>query len=101
MSAPVFLNTPFGLVWLILKGDKLTVKTPPAGAPARINSIACSLNLIYRVSGKSLRPMTMEAFTHPKHEMIPGNLAQKASQLMLPVAIQWLAGQTVPAHLGG
>jgi hypothetical protein len=40
--------------------------------------------------------MTMEAYTHPKDELIPGALAQKIAQLILPPAIQWLPSQTVP-----
>ncbi len=62
----------------------------------RINNIPCSIHITYRMSGKSLRPITMEAYTHPKHELIPGSLAQKNAQLILPAAIQWLATQTVP-----
>jgi len=41
--------------------------------------------------------MTMEAYTHPQHELIPGSLAQKIAQLILPAAIQWLATQKVPS----
>ena len=62
----------------------------------RINNIPCSIHITYCMSGKSLRPMTMEAYTYPKHELIPGALAQKIAQLILPAAIQWLASQTVP-----
>jgi len=63
----------------------------------RINNIPCSIHITYHMNGKSLRPMTMEAYTHPKHELIPGSLAQKNAQLILPAAIQWLASQTVPS----
>ena len=62
----------------------------------RINNIPCSIHITYRMSGKSLRPMTMEAYTHPKHELIPGSLAQNIARLILPAAIQWLATQKVP-----
>jgi len=61
----------------------------------RINNIPCSIHITYHMSGKSLRPMTMAAYTHPKHELIPGALAQKIAQLILPAAIQWLATQKV------
>jgi len=63
----------------------------------RINNTACSIHITYRMSGKSLRPMTMAAYTHPKHELIPRSLAQNIAQLILPVAIQWLATQKVPS----
>jgi len=43
----------------------------------RINNIPCSIHITYRMSGKSLRPMTIAAYTHPEHELIPGSLAQK------------------------
>ena len=62
----------------------------------RTNNIPCSIHIAYRMSGKSLRPMTMEAYTHPKHELSPGALAQNIAQLILPAAIQWLATQKVP-----
>ncbi len=61
----------------------------------RINNIPCSIHITYRMSGKSLRPMTMAAYTHPEHELIPGSLSQKIAQLILPVAIQCLATQKV------
>ena len=95
MSAPVKLMTAFGSVWMNLKTEsrKLTVTSD---GPSKTNNIACSIHLTYRMSGKSLRPMSMEIYSHPKHELIPGSLAQKASQLMLPAAIQWLASQKVP-----
>src|SRR5437870_12690334 len=100
MGAPAKVNTAVGSVWfnLMAPARKLIVSTSTNDGPVRINNIACSIHITYRIIGKSLRPMTMEAYTHPKHELIPGNLAQKASQLMLPVALQWLASQTVPAH---
>ena len=96
MSAPVKMMTAFGSVWIQLKPEsrKLTVSSD---GPSKMNSIACSINLSYRMSGKSLRPMSMEIYSHPKHELIPGSLAQKASQLILPVAMQWLASQKVPS----
>lgn len=94
---PVKMNTAIGSVWfnLMPSSRKLTVSTSPSDGPVRINGIACSINLTYRMSGKSLRPMTMEVYSHPKHELISGALAQKASQLVLPAAIQWLASQKV------
>jgi hypothetical protein len=46
----------------------------------RINNIPCSIHITYRMSGKSLRPMAVEAYTHPKHELIPGALTQKIAQ---------------------
>jgi hypothetical protein len=57
----------------------------------------CSIHITYRMSGNSLRPMTMEAYTRPKPELIPGSLAQKITRLILPAAIQWLANQNVPS----
>jgi hypothetical protein len=65
----------------------------------RINNIPWSIHITitYRMSGKSLRPLTMAVYTHPKHELIPGSLAQKNAQLILPAAIQWLATQKVPS----
>lgn len=97
MSAPVRMSTSIGSVWfnLMSASRKLTVSTFPSDGPVHINGTACSLHLTYRMSGKSLRPMTMAVYSHPKHELISGSLAQKASQLILPVAIQWLAGQKV------
>jgi hypothetical protein len=99
MSTPVKVNTAVGSVWFNLMAPtrKLIVSTSTADGPVRINNIACSIHLTYRMSGKSLRPMTMEAYTHPKHELIPGSLAQKIAQLILPAAIQWLAMQKVPS----
>lgn len=98
MSAPVKVNTAVGTVWfnLMAANRKLIVSTSTSDGPVRINNIPCSIHLTYRLSGKSLRPMTMEAYTHPKHELIPGSLAQKIAQLILPAAIQWLASQNVP-----
>jgi hypothetical protein len=95
MSAPVKLMTSIGSVGIQLKTEsrKLTVTSD---GPSKINNIACSIHLTYRMSGKSLRPMSMEIYSYPKHELIPGSLAQIASQLMLPVAIQWLASQKLP-----
>jgi len=75
---------------------KLIVSTSTSDGPVRVNNIPCSIHITYRMSGKSLRPMTMAAYTHPEHELIPGSLAQKIAQLILPVAIQWLATQKVP-----
>ena len=98
MSAPAKVNTAVGSVWfnLMAPARKLIVSTSTNDGPVRINNIACSIHITYRIIGKSLRPMTMEAYTHPKHELIPGSLAQKIAQLILPAAIQWLASQTVP-----
>ena len=98
MSAPVKVSTAVGAVWfnLMAASRKLIVSTSTSDGPVRINNIPCSIHLTYRMSGKSLRPMTMEAYTHPKHELIPGSLAQKIAQLILPAAIQWLASQKVP-----
>jgi hypothetical protein len=99
MSAPVKVSTAVGAVWFNLMAPtrKLIVSTSTSDGPVRINNIPCSIHITYRMSGKSLRPMTMEAYTHPKHELIPGALAQKIAQLILPAAIQWLASQQVPA----
>ena len=98
MGAPVKVTTPVGSVWfnLMAPNRKLIVSTSTSDGPVRVNNIPCSIHLIYRMSGKSLRPMTMEAYTHPKHELIPGALAQKIGQLILPTAIQWLAMQKIP-----
>ena len=98
MGAPVKVNTAVGSVWfnLMAPARKLIVSTSTNDGPVRINNIACSIHITYRIIGKSLRPMTMEAYTHPKHELIPGSLAQKIAQLILPAAIQWLATQKVP-----
>ncbi len=95
MSAPVKLMTSFGSVWIQLKTESRKLIVSSDG-PSKINNIACSIHLTYRMSGKSLRPMSMEIYSHPKHELIPGSLAQKASQLILPLAMQWLASQKVP-----
>lgn len=99
MGAPVKVATAVGSVWFNLMGPtrKLIVSTSTSDGPVRINNIACSIHITYRLSGKSLRPMTMEAYTHPKHELIPGSLGQKIAQLILPAAIQWLASQKLPA----
>ena len=98
MGVPVKVNTAVGSVWfnLMAPNRKLIVSTSTSDGPVRINNIPCSVNITYRMSGKSLRPMTSEAFTHPKHELIPGALAQKISQLILPAALQWLASQKLP-----
>ena len=98
MGAPVKVNTAVGSVWFnfMAPARKLIVSTSTSDGPVRINNIPCSIRLTYRMSGKSLRPMTMEAYTYPKHELIPGALAQKIAQLILPTAIQWLGSQTVP-----
>jgi len=56
---------------------KLIVSTSTSDGPVRINNIPCSIHITYRMSGKSLRPMTIAAYTHPEHELIPGSLAQK------------------------
>lgn len=96
MPAPCKMNTSIGLVWLNLMSRKLIVSTSPSDGPVNINGTPCSLHLTYRMMGKSLLPITMTAYSHPKHELIPGSLAQKASQLILPVALQWLASQKVP-----
>jgi hypothetical protein len=99
MGAPVKVTTAVGSVWfnLMTPARKLIVSTSTSDGPVRINNISCSIRLTYRMIGKSLRPMTMEAYTHPKHELIPGSLAQKIAQLILPAATQWLASQKVPA----
>ncbi len=93
MPVPVLLYTQFGSVWLSLKPEtrKLIVFTSTSDAPVKINSSPCSIYLTYRITRKNLRPLTMAAYTHPKHELISGPLAQKASQLLLPVISQWLS----------
>jgi len=55
---------------------KLIVSTSTSDGLVRINNIPCSIHIAYRMSGKSFRPMTMEAYTHPHYELIPGSLAQ-------------------------
>lgn len=99
MGIPMKVNTAVGSVWFNLMGPnrKLIVSTSTSDGPVRINNIPCSIHLTYRLSGKSLRPMTSEAFTHPKHELIPGALAQKIAQLILPAAVLWLASQKLPS----
>ena len=94
MGAPVKVNTAVGSVWFNLisqsQAYRLHLYKRRAGEDQQH-----PLLHPYRMSGKSLRPMTMEAYTHPEHELIPGSLAQKIAQFILPAAIQRLATQTV------
>jgi hypothetical protein len=99
MGTPVKVSTAVGAVWfnLMAPARKLIVSTSTSDGPVKLNNIPCSIHITYRLSGKSLRPMTMEAYSHPKHQLIPGAMAQKIAQLILPAATQWLASQKVPA----
>src|SRR5437660_12146975 len=99
MGAPVKVNTAVGSVWfnLMAPARKLVVSTSTNDGPVRLNNIACSIHITYRIIGKSLLPITMEAYTHPKHELIPGLLAQQIAQLILRAAIQWRTTQQVPS----